>query len=41
LAELCTAIEEALVRGDSGTAVRHSALLPAAIADVRSMVARI
>lgn len=41
LAELCTAIEEALVRGDSGTAIRQSALLAAAIADVRSMVARI
>lgn len=41
LAELCAAIEEALARGDSGTAVRQSALLPAAIAEVRSMVARI
>jgi len=41
LAELCAAIEEALVRGDAASAARQSALLPAAIADVRSMVARI
>ncbi|WP_448189966.1 Hpt domain-containing protein [Azospirillum sp. sgz301742] len=41
LAELCSGIEEALVRGDSGTATRQSALLAAAIAEVRSMVARI
>ncbi|PWC43127.1 Hpt domain-containing protein [Azospirillum sp. TSO22-1] len=41
LAELCTAIEEALVRGDPAAASRQSALLPDAIADVRSMVARI
>lgn len=41
LADLCAAIEEALVRGDPAAATRQSALLPAAIADVRSMVARI
>ena len=41
LADLCAAIEEALVRGDPATAARQSALLTAAIADVRSMVARI
>ncbi|HYH39077.1 MAG TPA: Hpt domain-containing protein [Azospirillum sp.] len=41
LAELCAAIEEALVRGDPAAAARQSALLPEAIADVRSMVARI
>ena len=41
LAGLCSAIEEALLRGDPATASRQSALLPDAIADVRSMVARI
>lgn len=41
LADLCTAIEEALVRGDSGTAAHLSTRLSATIADVRSMVARI
>lgn len=41
LAELCAAIEEALMRGDPAAALCQCALLPDAIADVRSMVARI
>ncbi|WP_431859055.1 Hpt domain-containing protein [Azospirillum sp.] len=41
LAELCAAIEDALLRGDPASASQQSALLPGAIADVRSMVARI
>lgn len=41
LAALCTTIEEALVRGDPAAALSQSALLPDAITDVRSMLARI